>query len=380
MHLAETVVDLGGAYDLPRTLGILQRGHGDPAFRLDPGEHRGGPRGTPGAGAWVCFRVYGWEQSTQLLTRQDDDSGGTAVDPSPAVDDDPLTTYEGAAPSGPAGEVGAVTLRLDQLSGGEVRVRALGSTEQATTAALERAPQLLGAEDDWTGFEFLLDALEDDASMGLARVLRRHPGLRLPATGQLFDQLITVILEQKVTHDQARHSWRNLLRQHGERPPSSSELEAPEWLRLPLSPEQLKAVPSWSWHRLWVQPPLSAAVQRVAGRASAIHRLTETPLGADALAELAGQLTSIPGVGEWTAAEALQRSHAAADLPAVGDWHLPHIVGEALSGRRTDDAGMLRLLEPYRPHRHRVIRLLRVSGFEQQRFGPKLAPEDHRSR
>lgn len=366
MHLAETVVDLGGPYDLPRSLGVVQRGHGDPAFRLDPGEHRGGPRGTPGAGGWMCLRIYGRGQA----------GAGGALD----VDADPLTAHEGSAPSGPVTEIGTVTLRLDQLTGSEVRVRALGSTEQATAAGLERAPRLLGAEDDWTEFELLLDALEDDASSALARVLRRHPGLRLPATGQLFDQLITVILEQKVTHDQARHSWRNLLRQHGERPPSSSELKAPEWMRLPLNAEQLRAVPSWAWHRLWVQPPLSAAVQHVAGRATAVHRLAETPLEYKALAELAERLTSIPGVGEWTAAEALQRSHGAADLPAVGDWHLPHIVGEALSGRRADDAGMLRLLEPYRPHRHRVVRLLRVSGFEQQRFGPKLAPEDHRHR
>ena len=344
MHLAQTVVDLGAAFDLPRSLGILQRGHGDPAMRVDPGEHRGGPGGTPGAGAWMCFRIY-----------------------------------DGAGQQS-SGQIGSVTLRLDQLSARQVRVRALGPSEQAASAALDRAPQLLGTEDAWSDFEFLLDALEDDASLALARVRRRHPGLRLPATGQLFDQLITVILEQKVTHDQARHSWRNLLTRYGDQPPSSDDLQAPQWMRLPLTAEQLRAVPSWAWHQFWVQPPLSATVQRVAGRASAVHRLAETPVERDAVAELAAQLTSIPGIGEWTAAEALQRSHGAADLPAVGDWHLPHLVGEALSGRRTDDAGMLRLLEPYRPHRHRVIRLLRVSGYRQQRFGPMLAPEDHRRR
>lgn len=348
MHLAQTVVDLGAAFDLPRSLGILQRGHGDPAMRVDPGEHRGGPGGTPGAGAWMCFRIYG----TQLYDTQPRHSP----------------------------QVGSVTLRLDQLSASEVQVRALGSSEEAAEAALGRAPQLLGAEDDWSEFEFLLDALGDDASLGLARVRHRHPGLRLPATGQLFDQLIMVILEQKVTHDQARHSWRNLLKRYGERPPSAEDLQAPEWMRLPLTAQQLRAVPSWAWHQLWVQPPLSATIQRVAGRASALHRLAGTPVEREAVAELAAQLTSIPGVGEWTAAEALQRSHGAADLPAVGDWHLPHLVGEALTGRRTDDAGMLRLLEPYRPHRHRVIRLLRVSGYRQQRFGPMLAPEDHRRR
>ena len=123
-------------------------------------------------------------------------------------------------------------------------------------------------------------------------------------------------------------------------------------------------------------PPLSATIQRVAGRAAAIHRLAETPMDLESVAGLAAQLTSIPGVGEWTAAEALQRSHGAADLPAVGDWHLPHLVGEALSGRRTDDAGMLRLLEPYRPHRYRVQALLGTRRW-RERHGPRMAPRTH---
>lgn len=307
-------------------------------------------------------------------------AAGTPAAPAPAVDDDPLTTFDGAQPAGPVAETGAVTLRLDQISTSAVRVRAAGTTASAAQEGLCRAAAVLGAEDDWTEFELLLDALEDEASLALARIRRRHPGVRLPATGQLFDQLVTVVLEQKVTHDQARHSWRSLLNRHGRRPPSSPDLPAPEWMRLPLTAAQLRAVPSWEWHRMWVQPPLAATVQRVAGRAAALHRLAETPPETHAVAELAERLLGVPGVGEWTAAEALQRSHGAADLPAVGDWHLPHLVGEALSGARTDDAGMLRLLAPWRGHRQRVIRLIRLSGYQHQRFGPMLAPADHRRR
>jgi 3-methyladenine DNA glycosylase/8-oxoguanine DNA glycosylase len=44
---------------------------------------------------------------------------------------------------------------------------------------------------------------------------------------------------------------------------------------------------------------------------------------------------------------------------AVGDLHLPHIVSWTLAGeRRGSDERMLELLEPYRGHRGRVIRLL----------------------
>jgi hypothetical protein len=40
---------------------------------------------------------------------------------------------------------------------------------------------------------------------------------------------------------------------------------------------------------------------------------------------------------------------------------------------------MAELLEPYRPHRYRVIRLLECSGFAKPRFGPRLTIQDHRA-
>ncbi len=55
------------------------------------------------------------------------------------------------------------------------------------------------------------------------------------------------------------------------------------------------------------------------------------------------RLRAIPGVGPWTAAEALQRSNGDPDALTVGDLHLPGIVGYALTGRaghrRRGDAG-----------------------------------------
>src|SRR3712207_7145078 len=48
------------------------------------------------------------------------------------------------------------------------------------------------------------------------------------------------------------------------------------------------------------------------------------------------------------------------------------------SGRPVDDAGMLELLEPYRPFRYRAIRLLEVSGFRKPRFGPRMSQQDIR--
>jgi 3-methyladenine DNA glycosylase/8-oxoguanine DNA glycosylase len=83
-------------------------------------------------------------------------------------------------------------------------------------------------------------------------------------------------------------------------------------------------------------------------------------------------------VGIWTAAETSQRSHGDPDAPSFGDLHLPGIVGTALIGRKVDDAGMLELLEPWRGHRQRVMRLITVSGVSVPRRAQRLAPQDHR--
>ena len=85
-------------------------------------------------------------------------------------------------------------------------------------------------------------------------------------------------------------------------------------------------------------------------------------------------------MGPWTSAEARIRAFGDPDAVSVGDYHLAHQVGYALTGHRVDDDGMVELLEPWRGHRQRVIRLLSLSGAFEPRRGPRLAPEDHRSR
>lgn len=348
-HHAQTVVDFGAPYDLPRTLGILQRGSGDPSVQVHQTTQHVAPvsalslarAGTQGASAWLCQRLYRCSGE----------------------------------------EIGAATYLFRQVSPEAVRVCVAASTDEAAEDAVRRAPTLLGAADDWRSLERELAESEDPTYAALAEIRHRHPGVRLPATGALFDQLITAVLEQKVTHEQARHSWRTLLRRFGAAPPQSSQVPTPAMMRLPFTGGALRSVPSWQWHSMWVQPPLARAVRHVAHRAGAVHRLAvASSMETGSISALARQLTHLPGIGDWTAAEALQRSHGAADLPAVGDYHLAHYVGQVMTGRRTDDAGMLDLLEPFRPHRQRVVRLLKLSGIPAQRFGPRLAPEDHRSR
>jgi 3-methyladenine DNA glycosylase/8-oxoguanine DNA glycosylase len=61
------------------------------------------------------------------------------------------------------------------------------------------------------------------------------------------------------------------------------------------------------------------------------------------------------------------------DAVSVGDYHLPHQVAWALAGEaRGTDARMLELLEPYRGHRARALRLLALAGIQAPRFGPRM--------
>jgi 3-methyladenine DNA glycosylase/8-oxoguanine DNA glycosylase len=89
--------------------------------------------------------------------------------------------------------------------------------------------------------------------------------------------------------------------------------------------------------------------------------------------------TSLPGVGVWTSAEARIRAFGDPDAVSVGDYHLAHQVGYALTGRRVDDDGMVELLEPWRGTAARA-----PADHAQRRFRaapwPRLAPEDHRGR
>ena len=89
------------------------------------------------------------------------------------------------------------------------------------------------------------------------------------------------------------------------------------------------------------------------------------------LADAYARLRAMPGIGPWTAAEVAVRALGDPDAVSVGDYHLPSLVAYALAGeRKATDERMLELLEPFRGHRARVVRLLEESG---------IRPRDARS-
>ncbi|MFK0296157.1 DNA-3-methyladenine glycosylase family protein [Streptomyces sp. NPDC090442] len=288
-----------GPYDLHRTLGVLRRGPGDPAFAVRGDE------------VWRASRT----------------------------------------PAGPG------TLRLvARPAEGTVAATAFGPGAQWL---LEKVPELLGECD------------EPEQLTARHRVVhearRRHPGVRLARTGLVLESLIPSVLEQKVTSDEAYRAWRLLLQRHGTPAPGPWDR-----LRVMPDPRAWALIPSWEWHRAGVDAKRSSAILRAVRAAARMEQAAGMEL-----ADATRRLTAIPGIGPWTAAETLQRALGAPDAITVGDLHLPHIIGYALTGRRgTTDEEMLDLLAPYEGQRHRAARLILLSGLVPPRRAPRFPVGD----
>ncbi|MQA14058.1 MAG: DNA-3-methyladenine glycosylase 2 family protein [Pseudonocardiaceae bacterium] len=274
-------------------------------------------------------------------------------DPSMAVDAEGSVWRAGTTPDGPA------TLALRRDDGGTVHARCWGP---GAVWALDGVPELLGAADDDSAF------VAHHPLVAQAR--RRMPGLRLGSTRRVWDVLLPAVLEQKVTGIEARRSWRELCHRFGEPAPGP----APGRLRVPPTPAAVRAIPDWEWHRAGVDRSRRRALLAAAAVA---HRLERA-------VELRGEpgralLRKIPGIGVWTAAEIAQRAWGDPDAVSIGDFHIPSVVGWALLGRTLDDDGMLEVLTPYAPQRHRAVRYVEASGIRRPRFGPRYAPRDYRA-
>ncbi|MDP9028753.1 MAG: DNA-3-methyladenine glycosylase 2 family protein, partial [Actinomycetota bacterium] len=150
---------------------------------------------------------------------------------------------------------------------------------------------------------------------------------------------------------------------------------APLGMRVAPSPAVWRTVPSWEWHRAGVGPQRSDTIMRVVGVGESLERAAD-----DAIPDAERKLRSIVGVGVWTVAETLQRSHGDPDAVSIGDFHVSKRVGWALIGERVDDDGMLELLEPWRGHRQRVVRLIEAAGIGYERHGPRMTIADNRHR
>ncbi len=222
-------------------------------------------------------------------------------------------------------------------------------------AVLERVPGMVGAGDRPEDFVAHHDIV--------AEVVRRSPGRRLPATGTLMEVLVPTILEQKVTGLEAWEAFRALAWRYGEEAPG------PARLRVPPAPDRLAELGYADFHPLGVERRRAEAILRVCRRAGRFEAL----LGSSPT-DVRVALEQVPGIGAWTTTSTVLLAFGDPDAVVVGDFHLPHLVTSALTGRRrSSDAEMLELLAPYAGQRARAQGILAGLG-HQPRRAPRLAP------
>ncbi len=247
-------------------------------------------------------------------------------------------------PEGP----GTVHLRA---RAGRIEVEAWGA---GARWLVEAAPALVGAHDRAEGFR--------PRHRVVARLHHHMGGLRMGRTGAVVEALLPTICEQKVTSREARRSWHQVVRRWGEPAPG------PAGLLVPPDPAALAGVTYPAFHQVGLERKRADTIRRVCAQSGRLDALAGTGPPA-----LAARLTAVRGVGPWTAAEVALVALGDPDVVSVGDSNLPHQICFGLAGeRRGTDARMLELLEPYRGHRGRVLRLLVAGGIGPPRRGPRM--------
>jgi 3-methyladenine DNA glycosylase/8-oxoguanine DNA glycosylase len=259
---------------------------------------------------------------------------------------------------------GPVTLAVvSDAAAAEVQAQAWGP---GAAWALDQLPDLLGAADDWSGFQARHPVV--------AEAWHRYPHVRIGRTARPLEALVPAIIEQKVTGKEAFAGFRALVLKYGAPAPGPAV-----GLRLQPEPSTLASIPSWVWLGLHIDPARSRAVVTAARHADAIERIAARagdPLDVHA-GDLDRALRSLPGLGAWTSAEVRQRALGDPDAVSFGDYHVAKDVGWALTGQEFDDRALHAVLEPWRPHRGRVPLLLGAARLRRPRRGPRLSLRGH---
>ena len=250
-------------------------------------------------------------------------------------------------PGGPA------TVSVTRRGSGEFGVQAWGA---GAAIAVDGLADLLGAADEPA-------ALVPHHRL-IGELVRRLPGLRMTRSRAAFEALLFAIVGQRVTGLESSNSHRSVVRRYGQPAPG------PLALTLPPTPAELARQPYWAFHGLGIERRRADVIRHAAAAAPAFERALKS--GAEVTRQ---RLTSIHGIGPWTAAETIRLALGDPDAVSFGDYHVPNLVSWALSGEaRGSDERMLELLEPYEGQRARVVLLLELSGLQPPRFGPRMAP------
>ncbi len=189
----------------------------------------------------------------------------------------------------------------------------------------------------------------------LAKLHHVHAGLRLVRVPWLFDVAACTILQQRVTVREAVQQWQRITMRYG---------EVAGDLRVFPSVLTVARMASWRFEELGVDPKRTRALLALARD---VHRRDLFTTRAEP-ERVRKTMMTVRGIGPWTTESTLGFAFGDPDAVPLADLHLPHLVTWALARERPgSDVRMLELLEPYRGHRFRAIRLLMNAGISVPR-------------
>ena len=277
----------------------------------------------------------------------------------------------------------AATLSLLALGRGDPCLRidsehvvrcTLGTRQGAAALRLTREPEairveLAGDDLDWLlprlpaalGLEFTPPKLEGPHR--LRALAHRFAGLRLLKLPVLFPRIVQLVLQQLVMFQDACHGWRSLVQRYG--------VAVDDDFRLPPTPAVLARLASYQFVECGILPQHGRRIRGLARVADRIETLWGAGDSPDAIDQASDYLLYQRGIGPWTVGYLRGTAMGDDDAVVVGDYGFPKHVAYFFEGlEEADDDEMLRILEPYRPHRFYVLSLL-IKGTKPP---PRRAP------
>jgi 3-methyladenine DNA glycosylase/8-oxoguanine DNA glycosylase len=190
----------------------------------------------------------------------------------------------------------------------------------------------------------------------LSYLHRTFAALRIVRMPWLFDVAVSAILQQRISSTEAFAQFGRIAREFGTSTPFGKALPCAR---------DFARIPSFELERLGIDARRVGALLALS-RAEAGHSFCRYE-DFDRAA-LRSTLLRIPGVGVWTSEMIAGFGAGDTDAVPLGDVHLPSLVCRALSAstERESEDRMLALLEPFRPQRFRVIRLLWAGLFDSR--------------
>ncbi len=187
----------------------------------------------------------------------------------------------------------------------------------------------------------------------LREIAHRFQGMRIPRLPCISARLVQIILQQLVSFRDACHGWRQLVHRFGQPVPGHEDL----WF--PPGPDILRRPVSHQFVECGILPQHGRRIVEAMRHSSKIEACWNAGRDPESLECTCELMLRIPGIGEWSIGFLRGAGLGDPDAVVLGDYSHPKHVSYFFTGNTTaEDKEMLRLLEPYRPHRFYVLALL----------------------